>query len=185
MAHSIELLLNPDIDSEVRREWAALVDAGVPSLAQHRSPTNRPHTTLTAAERIAPNADEPLAALAERLPIPCRLGAPVVFGRGTVTLVRLVVPSAELLEFHRCVTELVAPQVPSGSYPHTLPGRWTPHVTLCRRLPMGQLPAALDVIAAQTLEGSFSALRRWDGDARVDHLLTRRRPGHVSDSGDQ
>lgn len=177
MTHSVELLLDPDADAAIRRDWAALADAGLPSLAHHRSPTNRPHVTLIAAERIAPDADGALAELAARLPMLCRIGAPVVFGRGTVTLVRMVVPSAELLEFHGGVAELVAPHVPSGAYPHTRPGDWTPHVTLCRRLPVDQLAAALDLVAPQTVGGAFSALRRWDGDARVDHLLTGRAPG--------
>jgi hypothetical protein len=172
MAHSVELLLGPDTDSAVRAEWAALAEAGLPSLALHGSPTNRPHVTLTAAARIDVGADADLAGLADRLPVPCLLGAPVVFGRGTVTLVRLAVPSAALLEFQRAVSEVVAPHIPSGAYPHTEPGRWTPHVTLCRRLPAAQLPAALDVIAARSIEGEFAALRRWDGDARVDHVLS-------------
>lgn len=177
MAHSVELVFDPATDAVVRGEWAALSDAGLPSLAHHLSPTNRPHVTLVAAERIAAGADGALARLAERLPFRCVLGAPVVFGRGSVTLVRSVVPSAELLEFHRRVLEVVAPQILSGAFPHTLPGRWTPHVTLCRRLPAEQLPAALDVIAAQSIDGTCDELRRWDGDAREDHLLTRRAPG--------
>ena len=177
MAHSVELLPDPDTDALVRGEWAALVDAGLPSLANHRSPTNRPHVTLVAAERIAAAADGALAGLAERLPLPCRLGAPVVFGRGSVTLVRSVVPSAELLEFQRRVVNVLAPLALSGEFPHTLPGQWTPHVTLCRRLPAERLPAALDVIAAHTIVGTFDGLRRWDGDAKEDHLLTRRAAG--------
>lgn len=172
MAHSVELLLDPATDAVVRAEWTALADAGLPSLALHTSPTNRPHVTLTAAAHIDAGADADLTDLATRLPMPCLLGAPMVFGRGTVTLVRLAVPSAELLEFQRSVSETVAAQLTSGSYLHTQPGRWTPHVTLCRRLPAEQLPTALGVIAARSIEGEFAALRRWDGDARVDHLLS-------------
>ena len=172
MAHSVELLLDPAADAAVRAEWAALAAAGLPSLANHRSPTNRPHVTLTAAARIDPAADGDLAALAERLPIPCLLGALVVFGRGTVTLVRSVVPSADLLDFHRVLSDSVAPHLPSGAYPHTEPGHWTAHVTLCRRLPADRLPAALDVVAPQSIEGEFAALRRWDGDVKADYLLS-------------
>jgi hypothetical protein len=172
MAHSVELLLDPAADAAVRAEWAALADAGLPSLAAHRSPTNRPHVTLTAAARIGPAADGDLAALAERLPIPCLLGALVVFGRSTVTLVRSVVPSVELLDFHRVVSDVVAPHLPSGAYPHTEPGHWTAHVTLCRRLRADLVPAALGVIVPQSIEGAFAALRRWDGDAKTDHPLS-------------
>lgn len=171
MAHSVELLFDPDTDAALRRQWAALAGAGLPSLAHHRSPTNRPHVTMTAAQRIDSDVDGALAGLADRLPIPCVIGATVVFGRGRVSLVRLVLPSRELLEIHRSVSEIVAPHVPSGTFSHTLPGQWTSHVTLCRRLPAEQLPAALELIAAESLEGSLAGLRRWDGDARVDHVL--------------
>lgn len=171
MAHSVELLFDPDTDAAIRRQWTALAAAGLPSLAHHRSPTNRPHVTLTAAQRIGPAADGALAGLAGLLPIPCVIGALVVFGRQKVSLVRLVLPSQDLLELHRSVSERVVPQTSSGAYPHTLPGDWTPHVSLCRRLPAEQLPAALDVIVAESIEGTLVGLRRWDGDARVDHLL--------------
>jgi hypothetical protein len=46
-----------------------------------------------------------------------------------------------------------------------------PHVTLCRRLSSRDLAAALEVIGADDLDGTFARLRRWDGDARVDTLI--------------
>lgn len=39
-------------DAIIRGEWAALADAGLPSQARHRSPTNLPHVTLSVADRI-------------------------------------------------------------------------------------------------------------------------------------
>ena len=54
MAHSVELLFDQSTDAAIRRQWAALADAGLPSQANHPSPTNRPHVTLTVAQRIDP-----------------------------------------------------------------------------------------------------------------------------------
>lgn len=172
MAHSIELVLDDGADAAIRREWAALADAGLPSLAHHRSPTNRPHVTLTAAARLGSAADAALSDVARALPIPCRIGAPMVFGRNTVTLVRLVVPSADLLRLHSAVAEHLALHGMSDAYPHTAPGAWTPHVTLCRRLRVADLPAALECTGPE-LPAHLAAMRRWDGDARVEHALER------------
>ena len=64
--------------------------------------------------------------------------------------------------------------------PHLLPGRWTPHVTLARRvaladvdravalataLAQGEAPAGMRVVA--------SAVRRWDGSRRVEWEVGR------------
>jgi hypothetical protein len=89
-----------------------------------------------------------------------------------VSLVRLIVPAVDLLRLHESIDSMCAPHLPGGPYPHAQPGRWTPHVTLSRRLPATDLPAALTVIAPGGVVGAFAGLRRWDGDARVDTLIT-------------
>ncbi|OPX11185.1 2'-5' RNA ligase family protein [Mycobacterium sp. AT1] len=172
MAHSVELLFDSDAEHAIRRQWAALVEAGLPSQAHHRSPTNRPHVTLTVAERIDAGVDVALRELAGRLPLPCRIGAPVVFGRKTLVLARLIVPDAGLLRVHESVDAICGPHMPSGPFPHARPGQWTPHVTLARRLAPADLGAALDAVYAEAADGTFAGLRRWDGDARVDTLIT-------------
>ena len=171
MAHSIELLFDEATEAAVRRDWTALAQAGLPSQDHHRSPTNRAHVTLAVSNRIDPAVDALLAEPAARLPLPCRIGAAMVFGRTTLTLVRLIVPSAALLELHGQVTAVSAPHQTPGPFGHSLPGQWTPHVTLARRLSPRDLAAALDVITADDLDGAFDRLRRWDGDARVDTLI--------------
>lgn len=175
MAHSVELLFDSAAEDAIRRQWAALVEAGLPSQAQHRSPTNRPHVTLTVAERIDPAVDVALRAPAALLPLACRIGAPVVFGRRTLVLARLIVPDAGLLRVHESVDAICGPHMPSGPFPHARPGQWTPHVTLARRLAPTDLAAALDAVCADAADGTagtFAGLRRWDGDARVDTLIT-------------
>ncbi|BBZ28388.1 hypothetical protein MMAD_26830 [Mycolicibacterium madagascariense] len=170
-AHSVELLFDEDSDAAIRREWAALVAADLPSQARHRSPTNRPHVTLTVAGRIDPAADAGLWEPARQLPLKCVIGAPLVFGRTALTLVRLIVPAAGLLRLHESVDALCAPHVADGPFPHARPGQWTPHVTLCRRLAPADLPAALEVLGSDDVAGAFTGLRRWDGDARVDTVI--------------
>jgi len=183
MAHSIELLLDSHSDAAIRADWQALADAGLPSQVNVKSATNRPHITLLAAERISPDADDVLRELAPRLPMDCVVGAHVVFGGpvfgGTrMSLARLVVPSAELLALHAEVYRLTLPHLTGHPFPHCRPGHWTAHATLGRRLTPVQVGAALALapevapdLMAPDLMAEAVALRRWDSDARTDHLL--------------
>ena len=148
-----------------------------------KSSTNRPHITLLAAEWISPDVDEVLRGLAPRLPLNCVVGAHVVFGGpvfggSRLTLARLIVPSAELLAFHSEVYRLAVPHLTGQPYPHCRPGHWTAHATLGRRLTPGQVGAALALagemapdLTAPDLMAEVVGLRRWDSDARTDHLL--------------
>lgn len=43
--HTVELLLDPRLEDGVRDLWDRLRDAGLPSLAAHPHPTNRPQFT--------------------------------------------------------------------------------------------------------------------------------------------
>ena len=65
-----------------------------------RPPASRPHVTLAVAERIDPRRRRRAAPVADRLPLDCALGAPLIFGRSDGVLARLVVPTAELLALH-------------------------------------------------------------------------------------
>lgn len=173
MAHSIELLFDEATDARIRRIWDAIAAAGIRSQAAVTAPTNRPHVTLAVADHIDAKVDVPLRALADRLPVACVVGAPLVFGGGPFTLARLVVASSALLALHAEVHAVSLPYVAPGPAPHTMPGQWTPHVTLCRRVNADRLAGALG--AAGALSGDWAArlvgLRRWDGQRRVDHIL--------------
>lgn len=172
MAHSVELLFDSDSDDAIRRSWTALAKAGLPTQAAHRSPTNRPHVTVVVSDGVDPAADDSLRIEArESLPLPCRVGAPMLFGRDRFTLVRLIVPSPSLLGLHARVGALCAPFMPHGPFPHAASGHWTPHVTLARRMTADEVAAALAVIDTTEFDGAFTRLRRWDGDARVDTML--------------
>lgn len=177
MAHSIELLLDPAADAAIRAIWQALDDAGLPSQLQVRSPTNRPHVTLLAGQRISPQVDDALRGLAGRFPVGCTVGAPLVFGGPRLTLARLIVPSAALLALHEEVYRLALPFVSGEPFAHCRPGHWTPHATLGRRFTAEQIGAAISLINGSVdgqhpdLAGAAAGLRRWDSDQRVDHVL--------------
>jgi hypothetical protein len=173
MAHSIELLLDSRTDTAIRAAWQALADAGLPSQVNVKSATNRPHITLLAAQRISPEVDEVLRGLAPRLPLDCVVGAHVVFGGPRLTLARLIVPSAELLALHAEVFRLALPHVTGQPFAHCRPGHWTAHASLGRRLTAIEVGAALGLAeeVAPDLAAEVVALRRWDSDARTDHLL--------------
>jgi hypothetical protein len=173
MAHSIELLFDDHTDAALRRVWDALSDVGVPSQNRVASPTNRPHVTVVVANRLDPAVDVELRALAGRLPVSCLIGAPLVFGPTRLTLAHLIVPSAELLAFHRRVYDLCQPHMTPGPAPHSEPGSWTAHATLGRRLDPAHLATAFAAVPGLTGErrASFTGLRRWDGDARVEQVL--------------
>ena len=111
MVHSVELLFDTETDAEVRQLWSELTDAGVRSLASSTSPSNRPHVTLSVAEDMDDAVNDPLRRLLHRLPFSCTIGAPMLFGRGPFTLVRLLIPSAELLALQADVHEVCLPHM--------------------------------------------------------------------------
>jgi 2'-5' RNA ligase len=174
MVHSVELLFDAETDVAVRRLWGDLTDAGVRSLASSTSPSNRPHVTLSVAEHMDDAVNDALRPLLSGLPLPleCTLGAPMLFGRGPFTLVRLVIPSAELLALHAEVHAVCLPHMSPGALPHADPGRWTPHVTLARRLRGDKLADALSLRRmTRDLRATVVGLRHWDGNKRVEYPI--------------
>ncbi|MGN6744332.1 MAG: 2'-5' RNA ligase family protein, partial [Amnibacterium sp.] len=147
MVQSVELLLDPDAERRIRAEWAALADAGLPSLASHRGESNRPHCTVAVAQDgLEPAADGLRAVfrgwhLAER-GLPVVVGPPVLFGgsRGSWVLARLVVPARPLITLHSAVHRPIEAAAPDAEVVDlTRPAAWTPHVTLARRMPGDRL----------------------------------------------
>lgn len=94
-----------------------------------------------------------------QLPVRVTLSAPIIFRHGDrAVLARRVVPSIELLRLHRAVHQAVPPGEDAA---HTVPGSWTPHVTLARRVRMDVVPDALRLVGRDHSGVGF-ALRRWD-----------------------
>lgn len=169
MVHSVELVFDQDTEAAVRQIWDGLREAGIPSQA----PASRPHATLTVAERIDPEVDTLLASLGGRFPMPCRIGAPLLFGRAKVVLARLVVPTAELLDVHAEVHRLCLPHVSPAPVANALPGQWTAHVTLARRVGPAQMGRAVRIAGKPPeIIGRAIGLRRWDGNTKSEHPIS-------------
>jgi 2'-5' RNA ligase len=170
MVHSIELVFDRDTEEAIRRIWNDLAEAGIPS----QTPASRPHVTLAVAGRIAAEVDELLIPVSRHLPLGAAVGAPVLFGRASVVFARLVVPTSELLTLHAEVHRLCRPHMVPGPMANSLPGQWTAHVTLARRVGGAQLGRALRIAGRPShIDGRFAGLRRWDGNKRVEHLISR------------
>lgn len=163
--HSVEGLLDATTDTEVRREWAALAEAGLPSQAKHQGATNAPHVTLALGGAIPDYVEARIARTLETMrPVPVRLGSLLVAGSRRYVLARLVVPTAELLRLQQSVAAAMvgAPDIPD----QVRPGRWTPHVTIARGLGSRQVGEALAVLGrARPLDGTIESVRRWDPNA--------------------
>jgi hypothetical protein len=163
MVHSVELVFDPDTEETVRHIWDGLREAGIPSQA----PASRPHVTLTVATEIDPEVDDLLVSLGDRFPLPCVVGAPLLFGRSQVILTRLIVPSAELLAVHADVYRLCLPHLRPAPMANSVPGHWTGHMTMARRVAPARLGRALRIAGKPSeITGSFVGLRRWDGNAK-------------------
>lgn len=187
---SIELLFDEHAEALVRAEWDALAAAGMSSMAGHEASSNRPHVTLLARATPVPH---PLRIAGIGLPLPLLLGAPLLFGDGDRrVLARSVVPSAELLALQQAVLSTAADgcgdeeqpdeeqpdelanhksadalaHVPDDERERFAPGRWTPHVTLARRIRVVDLPDALRLLGPP-IEAHGVALRRWDAATAI------------------
>ena len=162
MTQALELTFDRRADEAIRAQWQELRAAGLPSMARHTAPTNRPHITLDAREAVTPEAEEALGPVALRLPVDVLVGAPLLFhARRRWVLTRHVVMDRALLELHAHALTLL------GLEPESLtsPGRWVPHVTLARGLSDDQLPVALKLVStAQPVKAVALRLRRWDSD---------------------
>lgn len=163
--HHVELLPDPAAEAAVRSQWDRLTAAGLPSLADHRSPSNRPHMTVTMVSDWTAGAIDDVVG---GVTLPVELGPLVCFGAGPWVLVRLVVPTAALLDLHRRVTENLG----TPSSPFCEVGRWIPHVSLANRLDATQLAAAVELLSpGPVITTQLGRARHWDSGARVEESL--------------
>jgi 2'-5' RNA ligase len=167
VVQSVELLLDPDAEALIRNQWARLAAAGLPSQAQHTGDSNAPHVTLAARASIDPAVEPSLRRALAVLPLPVGLGALACFGHRRLVLVRLVVPSAALLGVQAEIETALGddPATPAEAS-HFAPGRWTPHVTLARRMSPDQLAQAVSLLDGEHDPAVAAQARRWDSDAR-------------------
>lgn len=170
---TIELTCGLDLDAEVRQVWRRLSDAGVPSLARHRHPTNRPHLTVAACEQVPAAVLEAIAGLMrDALPLPVRSTGPVVLDatRHRYVLALGVEPTPELLALHSRTWELL--EGAPDPHPRLVPGRWQPHLSLTRRLDAHGLELARALLAGPHRPvGMFDAARSYDSTTRTTSAL--------------
>jgi 2'-5' RNA ligase len=153
------LVFDDRTDSLIRADWARLQAAGLPSLAAHTSPSNSPHITLAAGGELEFTAEGTWQAL----PLDITFSGAIVFpaGAGKYVLARSVLLSAPLLDLHGRLHQDI-----SGALPLTLPGAWTPHVTISRRIPAEQLGTAMQLLDLR-VEGQCTGARLWDSSTKT------------------
>ena len=164
---SVEVVLDDDSDAQIRAQWLRLAAAGLPSQAAHTGASNRPHITLALAEAVTGNTDARLAAALSDLPLPVTIGGLLVFGARRFVLARLAGPSIPLL----ALQERVVLALDGGLDPHGTfgAGRWTPHVTLARRLTADQLGSAIAVLGdLPAIDSRLVRARQWDMSAKQE-----------------
>jgi hypothetical protein len=148
--HTVELLPDLSLDDGVRALWSRLRDAGLPSLATHPHPTNRPHLTVITAGSLDGLPPVPL-------PLRAELGAVRLLGRA---LVREVTPTPELRDFQALVSASLRDPWPP-------PAEWAPHISLALKVTPAEAAAALASLGdLSPARGHFTAARTYDTATR-------------------
>lgn len=173
MAQSVELALDSQAEAALVSQRDRLVAAGL-ARPKRREPHEHhlPHITLYAADAI-PEAAEPLLPdiVVGVVKLTVHIGALMIFGprKGECILVRHVAASLELLELQQRVA-LACGADPMGQF---APGRWSPHVTLARRVSSDHVGKAVSVLGSRgELDATILRCRRWDGRRRNAWWLT-------------
>ena len=132
---------------------------------------HRPHLTLYAADAIPGTAESALPEIVAGIDLTVRVGAVMIFGprNGTCILVRQVLASVELLQLQQRVA-LACEADPKGQFGA---GRWSPHVTLARRVLSDDVGKAVSVLGSHgEVDARIQRCRRWDGKRRTAWWLT-------------
>ncbi|HSU36430.1 MAG TPA: 2'-5' RNA ligase family protein [Propionibacteriaceae bacterium] len=167
MTQSVELMPDAATDTEIRAQWDRLGDAGLPTARRTEpSPHHAPHLTLWAGDTVSAETDAALPGLFRGLDLEVVIGSLMLFGprRGAYVLVRQVPVSAALIDLQQQVAEICQAH-PRGQFGD---GRWSPHITLARRLAADQVGPALAALDGSPVEltATVRRARRWDGDRK-------------------
>ncbi|MGV9558778.1 2'-5' RNA ligase family protein [Streptomyces sp. NPDC003401] len=174
---TVELLLDETAELAVREAWRRLADAGLPSQARHRSPTNSPHLTLAACPELTAPIRWELAEVAAALPLPAHFTGVVRFERPTSVLAWALDRDAALTALHRRVWEAVVSDSPPETLnPFHAPGRWSPHVTLGRTRRPGAFAGRRvpGLLPAPPLSVRLTTLRSYDTETGALEVLEPR-----------
>ncbi|MEW2049475.1 2'-5' RNA ligase family protein [Streptomyces sp. NPDC005476] len=174
---TVELLLDEAADLVVREAWRRLADAGLPSQARHRSPTNSPHLTLAACPELTAPIRWELAEVAAALPLAVRFSGVVRFERPTSVLAWALDLDSTLAALHRRVWEAVASDSPPETLnPFHVPGHWSPHITLGRTRRPGAFAGRRvpELLPAPPLSVQLTTLRSYDTETGALEMLEPR-----------
>ncbi|MFF8866238.1 2'-5' RNA ligase family protein [Streptomyces sp. NPDC015139] len=172
--HTVELLADSATEERVRHVWQRLAAAGLPSLADHRHPTNRPHLTLATSPELPWVLRRELCTVLTALPLPLSLRGVIRFSGRVKVLAWRVVPDAALAALQREVWEVLAGSGSGVGNPLHEPGTWVPHISLARAR-SGAVPWPDELLPAelsQQWDGTFDAARSYDSTARTVEPLT-------------
>jgi hypothetical protein len=144
--YAVELFLDEEAEQQVRRIWAALDEAGLPSLGGQPGADHHPHVSLSVFDHGAParvaEGLRPVLAGAVGLALPLAPVGSFLTEEGVVFLG--VVPSARLLDLHRAVHRVLEPLV-DGVWPYYRPDALLPHCTLATRVT--DIAAVIEVVS--------------------------------------
>jgi 2'-5' RNA ligase len=177
VVRTVELLLDEAADLAVREAWRRLADAGLPSQARHRSPTNSPHLTLATCPELTAPIRWDLAEVAAELPQPVHFTGVVRFERPTSVLAWALDCAPALEALHRRVWEAVASDSPPETLnPFHAPGHWSPHVTLGRTRRAGAFAGRRvpELLPTPPLSAQLTTLRSYDTETGVVEVLEPR-----------
>ncbi|MFH8800997.1 2'-5' RNA ligase family protein [Streptomyces sp. NPDC017936] len=168
--NTVELLLDPGTEDEVRHVWEHLAARGEPSQRHHSHPTNRPHLTLAAADVLTAAARQELRGVLEGLDCPAVLDGLVRFRGRTNVLAWRVRRVPGLLAVHAAVHDALLATGCEPDHPLLLPENWQPHITLGRsRRPAWNVPddQLLPPGLHEPVHGRFVAARSYDSRTRT------------------
>jgi 2'-5' RNA ligase len=172
VAQSVELTFDVSADAALIAQWDRLAASGVAN-PRRSDPDghHRPHLTLFAADAIPEPAEAELPEIVADLDLTVRVGAVMIFGprNGACILVRQVLASVELLQLQQRVA-LACEADPKGQFGA---GRWSPHVTLARRIRSDDVGKAVSVLGSHgEVDARIQRCRRWDGNRRTAWWLS-------------
>jgi 2'-5' RNA ligase len=172
MAQSVELTLDSAAEAALVAQWDRLAAAGI---AKPKRPEphghHLPHITLYAADAIPEGAESVLPEIVAGVNLTVHIGALMIFGprKSESILVRHVAASVQLLELQQRVARACAAD-PAGQFGQ---GRWSPHVTLARRVSSDHLGKTVSVLGSRgELDATIQRCRRWDGRRRIAWWLS-------------
>jgi 2'-5' RNA ligase len=160
----VELLGDDALDRAVRAAWRRLDRAGLPSLAQHQHPTNRPHLTLATAGEFPPGATAAISRALSVLPLRVRLDGLRYFPGRAGVLAWVVDGGDALRDLQAQVWSALAG---ADRNPQHEPAAWVSHISLARRLRPEQESRAIQVIGPAVAGGEFGGARSYESISRT------------------